>query len=186
MRERESMVLKRIDTHWTVRRDVATALLGGFAVLLTGVIGVVGATGLPPLRVAAFVAMVVLALGLTAGALWPITGVVVLLVIEWAVGLAVGSVASEWIPHLAVGLYLLVESGVTVLERRGVVEAPGEPVLGRIAGVLVTSLVVWTVAALVVQLGRFDVSAGALTQIAGTTAAAAVVATLSWLLRKRM
>jgi len=186
VREREPIVLGRIDTRRNVRRDVATALLGGFAVLLVGVIGLFGATGLPPLRLVALVALVLLALGLTAGVLWPITGAVVLLVIEWAVGLAAGSVASEWTPHLAVGLYLLVESGVTVLERRGIVEAPGEPAPDRIAGVVVTSLVVWTVAALIVQLSRFDVSAGALTQIAGTAAAAAVVATLSWLLRKRV
>ncbi|GBE22373.1 MAG TPA: hypothetical protein ENH00_05775 [Actinobacteria bacterium] len=186
MRERESIVLERTGTRRAVRRDVVTALLGGLAVLLAGVIGVFGPTGLPPLRLVALVALVLLALGLTAGALWPITGAVVLLVVEWAVGLAAGSIVSEWTPRLAVGLYLLIESGVTVLERRGIVEAPGEPAWGRIAGVAVTSLVVWTVAALIVQLSRFDVSAGALTQIAGSAAAAAVVATLSWLLRKRM
>ena len=50
---------------------------------------------------------------------------------------------------------------------------------------LATSLVVWVVSALVLELSRFDVAFGALTQIAGVSAAAAIIATLSWLLRKR-
>jgi len=184
--ERESMVLERIGARRKIRRDVVTALLGAFAVLLAGVIGVFGATGLPPLRLVALVALVLSALGLTAGASWPITGAAVLLIVEWAVGLAAGSVVSGWTPYFAVGLYLLVESGVTVLERRGVVEAPEEPNPGRIAAVAATSLVVWAVAALIVQLSRFEISVGAFTQIAGAAAAAAVVATLGRLLRKRV
>lgn len=167
------------------RRDATTAALGGLAAVTAVLLSILGATGMSSLRLIGFSAVVLLVLGLTAGAVWAVTAAATLLVIEWTFGLLAGSVLPEWAPYLAAGLYVLVELGVTVLERREVVEAPAEPPLRRIVGVLATSLVVWVVSALVLELSRFEVAVGALTQIAGVSAAAAIIATLSWLLRKR-
>ncbi len=167
------------------RRNLATVSLGAISMAVVVVLGVLGATGLAPLRLLGFVAVALLALGLTVGALWPISASAFLLTAEWTVGLTAGSVRGELTPYLAAGLYLLVESAVTVLERRGVVEAPSEPLAGRVASVIATAGGVWVVAELVLRVGRLGVSAGALTQVAAVSAAVAIVATLAWLLRTR-
>ena len=85
------------------RRDVTTAALGGLAGVIAILLSILGATGMSPLRLIGFSAVVLLVLGLTAGAVWAVTAAATLLIIEWTFGLLAGSVLPEWTPYLAVG-----------------------------------------------------------------------------------
>jgi hypothetical protein len=169
-----------------VPRKTATALLGGASVLLAGVLGFVGATGVVSLRPVAFASSGLVTVGVAVGAPWSVTAAVALLAIEWGVALALGSVPAGWIPALAVGLYLVVESSVSVLERRGAAVSPREPGGYRLVGVAAMAAGVWIVARVVLWVSGVGGSGGALGQIAGVAAATSVLTMLRWLLRRRL
>jgi hypothetical protein len=154
------------------------------ALLVTAAVAMVPTAGVPVLVLLVAAMLAAMGGGLIAGAAWLPTMTFALVLVEIGLGLLAGSVRPEWIPYLAAGLFLAAELAVSALEASNVVEAPRGPARRRILSVCITTLAVWLVASAVNALSGVVDETGALTQIAGVTAAAAVLATLRLLLTK--
>lgn len=169
-----------------VPREPLRGVLTLMTLLVTGALSLTAIGGTRPLTSLTMGMLLILGAALYSGAVLLITTVFLAVVVELGAGLVTGSIRPEWVPYLAAGLFLAVELALMVLEVGSHVEAPTEPVVQRVLWVTSATLGVWAVAALVRVLSGAAGEPGAYAQIAGVTAAVAIVAIISRLLRNRL
>lgn len=167
-------------------RRAAWIMLIVATLVITGGVALVAGAGAPALGLLSVVVIITMAGGLLAGVPWLITAALGLIVVEIGSALVGGSLSESWVPGLAVGLFLAVEASTVALETSGGVIAPHEPVGRRLLAIAATAGMVGAVAAVAAILAGGADLPGTFTQIAGVTAAAAVLATLARLIESRL
>jgi hypothetical protein len=119
------------------------------------------------------------------GAPWLVGWATVTLLAEYGLSLVARPSVDPRAPLYAAVLFLTVESAYASLERQARIAGLSGRFVGHVARWVVFGVSALAVAALVLTLASLPVAHGILVQVAGVAAAAAVLATLIFLVRQR-
>lgn len=129
--------------------------------------------------------LLLMIMAMVTGAPWLVGWATATLLTDYGLSLIGKAAIDVLAPVYAAALYLMVEAAYASLERRARIAGRSGRVLHEAGRLLILTVTAGSLAALVLVLASVPVAHGILIQVAGGAAAAAVLATLTLLVRQR-